>query len=395
MSNYPTTFCTYILGAVRYALVQVQATPNLLSDEVRQQALHALSYALDLPEAWPVTRDLLLAMAPKMEQAGHREDWMPYIEAGVAQSQRLYDQTTEAALELKIGFILQLQSRFEQARERYQTSAKIYDRIGQRDKYATALNQLAFIAWLQHHYHDIPPLLESALQLLAEDDPERANSYLVLGWIAFDAHDAYTAGDYFQKALALRQRQGDQRQIAGRLRDLGAALRMQQRYAESIACHEQARALFDEIGNRFEQAVTQMNLGVVYLLLEQADNALTQFAAVEPVFRTLQDLFHLAMLYTNQGIAYRLLGDWNKAITALQVSIGIWEQLNHSGWHINALDELGMAYLAAGQANEAYIVLQMALERLAYMNCGPDYHYYLANITAHLNLAASTSSPIR
>lgn len=55
-------------------------------------------------------------MAPKMEQAGHRHGWMPYLERGLRQSQLLGDEETKAGLHLQLGVLHQLRSNYAAAR---------------------------------------------------------------------------------------------------------------------------------------------------------------------------------------------------------------------------------------------------------------------------------------
>jgi len=312
-TDYPALFGDYLGRSLDYVLAAVRATATLLPDDLREQALHTLRFALDLTPAWLLTRDLLLVMAPKMEQAGFRDEWLPYLEAGLRQSQRIGDGRAEAELTLEIGYVFQLRGKLSLARTHYTASASIFEKVGATHRQALSVNRQAFIAWLQRRYEEIPGLIELASKLLPEDDPERATSYVVLGWVALDRRDWQTGVAYFAQALQLWQKRGDKREIARRLRDLASALQMQQQYAESIVHYQRAIDLFDEVEDIFEQAVAKMNLGVVYLSVGQMHEAATLFALAEPIFRRVQDVEHLAMLYNNQGIVYRNLGRWASA----------------------------------------------------------------------------------
>src|SRR5688500_9925781 len=82
-ADYPALFRAYVLRGLQHVLACVRATADLLADDVREEALHTLSFALRLDDAWPLVRDLLLAMAPKLEQVGYRDDWILYLVKGV------------------------------------------------------------------------------------------------------------------------------------------------------------------------------------------------------------------------------------------------------------------------------------------------------------------------
>ncbi|MCP4289822.1 MAG: hypothetical protein GY792_36285, partial [Gammaproteobacteria bacterium] len=73
-TDYPALFRAYVVRSMAQLRVELSEVGSILSADEQEQALHALSFALKLPEAWPETRALLLAIAPKMEQAGYRDE---------------------------------------------------------------------------------------------------------------------------------------------------------------------------------------------------------------------------------------------------------------------------------------------------------------------------------
>ena len=82
--NPPQLFRRMMVTKLRQSLAAVQATPQFLPTQVRDQALHILSYGLkkearDVEGCWKSTRYLLLEMAPRMELMGHRLDWLPFL----------------------------------------------------------------------------------------------------------------------------------------------------------------------------------------------------------------------------------------------------------------------------------------------------------------------------
>lgn len=83
IAPYPSLFRVFIEQALKRSLAQVQCCPGPLSEDVRDQALHAVSFGLKLAPAWALTRALLIELAPKMEQMGHRDDWLPYLKAAL------------------------------------------------------------------------------------------------------------------------------------------------------------------------------------------------------------------------------------------------------------------------------------------------------------------------
>ncbi|MBV7334284.1 hypothetical protein KFU94_39820 [Chloroflexi bacterium TSY] len=79
---YPDQFKAIILRGAHQALECVQQSEGPLTGIDEEQTLHTLDYSLRVSDTWPVTRDVLTLLAPKMEQAGYRDDWYPFLGGG-------------------------------------------------------------------------------------------------------------------------------------------------------------------------------------------------------------------------------------------------------------------------------------------------------------------------
>lgn len=390
LPNPSVLFRDYVVRSVRAALSRIDVTTTTLPDDVRERALHCLSFSFKLAEAWPVTRDLLLAMAAPMEQGGHRDDWIPYLEQGVQQSHLLGDVQAEAELRLHLGYLFQLLGKFREAYVQVMVSVKQFDEVDNFRNQAKALNRLAYIARLQRRYEEAEYLLQDASKLLEEDDPEWANSFFVQGAIAFDKRDWATATHYFQGSLALWEKLGDKRRIAWGLRNLGPALQAQRRYDEAIACYTKAITLLEDVRDIAQQSIAYMNLGIVYLLLEQPQKALELFMLGEPVLYKTHDELHLAMNYCNRGIAHRDLRQWEQAENAFLSSLERWKQIGNVEAIVNVLDELGVTYLEQSLPEKALTIFREALEQLARIENEPGYQHRLETVQKHLLQAGQT-----
>lgn len=392
LSFDPAKFTRYLARNVAYLLALVQGPPASLSTAFCAQALHTLSFALHTPAVWSETRTLLLALAPKLEQAGLRDEWIPYLQKGVVQAQALGDDSAAAELNLHLGYLLQLRNNHQAAHDCFTAGAAAFAGAGDREKQARALNRLAFLARLHPASGDPVALAQAALALLGAENPERAASYVVLGWHAYDRRDWQRAVAYFEQALTIAQQQGNPRQIARRLRDLAAAWQMQGKYRTAIACYDAAIARFAAIDDAYDQAVAQMNLGVVHLALQDAQAALQHFALAELVFVRVQDRLHLAMLYNNRGIALRMLTRWLEAEHAFLHSIALNEAVDNRVELLNVTDELAMTYLHQGNVQLALVYLRKALDRLQQITAHPAYPYWREKVMAHWQAALTAAA---
>jgi len=330
----------------------------------RQSAMHLLNYALKLPACWPITSQLLVKLAPKMEQAGHRRDWLPYLMQGIEMSHLQADTATEAEMQLQAALLYQLMGDDARAAQQFTTAVTLFRLLGDQHNQARALNRLAYVARLQRRYPEAKRLVHEALGYLSTTDPERGSSHTVLGAIALDFQQWEQAIEHFRQSLHIWQAQGNQRMIARRLRDLGPALRAQKHYAEALACYEQAMRLFGEIEDYIQQAVTCTNLGVVYTEIGQPAQAIALYRQAEPIFRQTYDERQLAMLFNNLALAYQAQQQADLAQAAYHQSIAYWQSVGDIAALVTVMDGLGLLYIEQKKVEDALHILRQARSRL-------------------------------
>jgi tetratricopeptide (TPR) repeat protein len=368
-------FQHYVVRGVQAARARIDDHSYAFPDTVRDRARHVLDLALDLPAAWPATRDLLLALAPKMELAGHRDGWLYELGRGVACSEQWDDPLTGAELRLQMGLIHRLRGNFAAARRALETAAATFVELGVTHGQARAFNQLAYVAWSQNHIDEAERHAGAALALLPADDPERAMSLSALGLAAGARERWATAETHHRAALAIRQAQGDRRRMGWSLQNLAHALRGQQHYAAAIDDFHQAIALLTETGDVANCAIAQMDLGIAYGENLQSHLALQVYSLAEQSFRRLYDFYNLAKLRTCQGVDHLVLGNHGEATTALLEGIALAEKFGHRGLYLNALDGLGLVYLAKKEYAKALTIFEEVQSGMEQIAGTPMYNY--------------------
>jgi tetratricopeptide (TPR) repeat protein len=344
--DYAAIFVENVFRSLQATLARVQQDPNpVLAEETRGRALH-------------VTCDLLLALAPKLEQAGYRGEWLPYLVRGLAVSAACNDALAGAELRLHIGHLHRLQSRWAPARELLTASAEAFAAEGERRGQARALNQLAYVAWQQHEYDEAITLAQAALNLLDDADLERAMGLSALGLVAFDRRQWKAAEQYHRMAFHLRREYGDQRRAAWSLQNLGDAMRAQGKYGDAIACFEEAIIMLSRVDDPAHQAIIQLNLGIVYWLQGELIKALEVYAMAESAFRRFGDESNLAKVLTCKGLDYLALQKWKQAEEAFAASSDLFQGLHDTSEYLNALDGLGISYLEQGRYDKALVIFE-------------------------------------
>ncbi len=86
VSDYAALFRTCLARSLDRSLAWISQVEGPLDFLDLNQALHSLSYALRQPELWPTARGLVLALAPKMERDGLREELRAVLDAALAKS---------------------------------------------------------------------------------------------------------------------------------------------------------------------------------------------------------------------------------------------------------------------------------------------------------------------
>ncbi|MEM7125377.1 MAG: tetratricopeptide repeat protein [Chloroflexota bacterium] len=386
-NNYAERFRQNIARGVLATLDTIPDDESLLCEDVKARALRVLDHALKVDEAWTGTRDLLLVMAPKMEQAGHRGDWLLRLEDAVKHSRNLDDRTTAAELGMQIGNLYYRLSQFDKATRWLTFSLEGFEEQNNLSGQCIILNRLALVACREEKFQYAAKLALQALDNLKTTELEQANSHYVLGEVARARNMWQKAESHFRHSLKLWEERGSKREIARGLRNLGPALRKQEKYTEAINCYERALSLFAQIDDPVNQAKTQTNLGIIYSICDRLYDALKLFRAAEKVFSNAHDHLNLAKVYINMGINYRKLGEYKQSEETYLAGINIWHQLGNIRSLCNAMDGLGLTYLSLNRYNKAICEFNKALDKLVIIKDEPYYHKLREMLLMHIKQA--------
>lgn len=363
----------------------VRAAESPLPQDLSEQVLQTLDYALLSPDRWSITRNLMLAVSPKMRQSGYQYSWTDYLTRAIAQSQADNDSTAAAELLYQLGLLHQLHAKNNDAKESLNQSAELYKNLGQNKKYAATINRLAFIARRQHQFSTARELVQQAMSLLEEHNLELEYSHFVLGSVALDEGDSVAAEHRYRQSLAICQSHNVKHLIAQRLGHIGLALFHQQKYPEALSYFERSIPQLNEAGDPVHAAIMRINASAAHIELGEPDKALILLAQAEPTLQDAYDRRNLANRVMNEGIAYRMLQRWAEAEEALQSAIERWIALENTEALINARAELAITYMDQGKNREALAELETAQQLLPLLKDTPAHLALTEEISAHLS----------
>ncbi len=385
--NYRTAFQQCISATTEHLLVQVQQPDFRLTDAVREQALHTLSYALKAAAVWPVARDLVLRLAPLMEQAGQRHDWMPYLTRTLENGRQQGEWQSCAEVQFQLGLLHRLVSDYGAA-ERWLQAAIADFRSGVDCRgEARALNELAWIAQLRGELPLATAHAEAALALLAEADPERGMSYRVLGMVAIQQKNWNHAELLHTKALIYFKDQQDPRRIAWGTQNLAYTYHIQGKSQEAILLYSQALALLEQLCDHYHWAIAQINFGDVCFHAGYLKQAIDHHRAAERVAYNMFDPLLLAKIHVNLGLAFLRSTKYLEAQENFLLAVQHYQKCGNREWQVNAMDGLAMAYLAQGYFNKAITVIEKATHLLPEIVNSSTYSYISEALIKHLHEA--------
>lgn len=387
--DYSELFREFVAQSVQATLDEIPADAPFLEQEIRTRAMHVLSYALKIPDAWPTTKALILHIAPKMEQAGHRDNWMDYLVEGLTCSKLQNDQLTYAELQWQIGHLHRLQSQFVSAQKALEASATIFSDLNNPKGQARCWNELGHMAWHRQQHAEAQEYAEAALAVLDVNAAERAMSLSILGEVATSRRQWEQGEIFFKEALHLHTIRGDRQRIAWTMQHLGFVLRNQGDFNSAVPYYEAAIQILTEIQDIRNCGIAQMSLGLSYFSRQRYIDALNFLQLAEIPFRKTNDLLHLAKVTTNMGLVFLAMREWIKARDNFARSIALYEQIHDVYASINALDGLGLAYSGLASYDSAVEIFESAQAKLPMVKNHPMHDKLRQDILSHLNEARS------
>jgi len=266
------------------------------------EALGVLSNLRSLPPPGGSDPRIDLTEASIATRAADYKRQQTLAEQAAAKAQASGARLLLARAKLVQGWALDDQSQLKEAAEAYSTAQQIYEKAGDRDGTATALNDLGIVLQKQGDLAGAKVRLEQArvdfrqigdenglggaLTNLgevyrAEGDLAKAeglyrealeifrklgkvdNEYATLnnlGGVLYQRGDFRGARKAFESLLAARGASGDKNGVALAKANLADVLRVQGELDKATSLYEQARATFKEIGDRSTVAVVNVSL---------------------------------------------------------------------------------------------------------------------------------------
>ena len=201
--------------------------------------------------------------------------WIDRVLAKTASNENSY-----ARGELLLGaarFALH-QGENETARIRLSQAKANFDALGDKKNLSRTLSELGRLSWRVGEYAAAESYLEETLKLSRqiEDDAQVARVLGNLGFLAWRRSDYTVAQAFLEESLALKQELGSQ-EIGTALNNLGLVAEAQGNYLAAARYFNKALEIFRKEGNQWGIAVELYNLGNVACAKGALQTASTQY----------------------------------------------------------------------------------------------------------------------
>jgi predicted ATPase/predicted negative regulator of RcsB-dependent stress response len=178
----------------------------------------------------------------------------------------------------------------------------------------------------------------------------------------------YNIGEYdiahalHEEALAIWRELGDRRAVAGSLNNLGLILRNKGEYARARALFEEALSINLDVGNRDWQAINLNNLGTVAHQQHDLSAARTYHQRSVELFRAVQDRWGTAMALADLGKVLSDQADYHGARQLLDEALALQKEMGDRRGVADTLNAIGQIAWKHGDYRHARAMFEESLK---------------------------------
>jgi CHAT domain-containing protein/Flp pilus assembly protein TadD len=169
------------------------------------------------------------------------------------------------------------------------------------------------------------------------------------------------AVEKYNQALALFQTAGDRFWEAATLNNIGLVYDALGEKQKAFDYYNQALPILRAVGNRSGEAITLNNIGSVYNALGEKQKALDYYAQALLIRRAVGDRSGEATTLNNFGVVYDSLGEKQKALDYYTQALLIRRAVGNRSGEANTLNNIGVVYNALGEKQKALDYYNQAL----------------------------------
>ena len=258
----------------------------------------------------------------------------------------------QTAARLKLGQVLEIVGRWDEADEQYRQALALADRTDDPQTRAQCQILIAELLRKRGSYGEAERWLQLARQTceLHGDEAGVGQILHISGSVAAQQGRYEQARTFYEQSLAIRQRLHDQPRIAALLSNLGIVARYQGDSAQARTLSEESLRLRREVGDKLMISVSLNNLGNLYLDLDDPAQARELLEEAVAMRREVGDRMATANSLNNLGNVARAQGNYADARAFYYESLTINRELGERWAIAYLLEDFGSLAALEGEA---------------------------------------------
>jgi CHAT domain-containing protein/tetratricopeptide (TPR) repeat protein len=165
----------------------------------------------------------------------------------------------------------------------------------------------------------------------------------------------------YDEARRLWQMVGDSQAEATALLSIGVVYYLLGENREALDYYNQALSLFRAVGDRVGEAATLNRIGKSYYWLDEYQTAMEYYNQALPLWRDVGDRAGEASTLNNVGLVYHNLYEDERALGYYNQALVLWRAVGDRAGEAGTLDNMGGVYHTFGEELEAFKCMNQAL----------------------------------
>ena len=183
---------------------------------------------------------------------------------------------------------------------------------------------------------------------------ELANAFNEAGGVFYNQADYKMAGEYFSKALRIRESLGDARGVAGSLNNVGESYRVEKDFKTALIYYKRAMQINDSLKNRRWVGINLSNMGAIYLEQKDFEKALDCFTKQLTLLRNENIREDMHDAHCNLGNYWLVRDDAQKALSYFTDALSAARSVYSKQGIIDAMEGLSKTYAMLKDYPKAY-----------------------------------------
>jgi len=281
-------------------------------------------------------------------------------------AERIGDRVGLGNVLIDLGKIHDRLNHYAQSLDCFQKGHAIFEEAGDKKGKSLALLNIGIAYDSEGRFDQALMYYEKSLAI-GEETGDKSVTARILNYMGL-AHDSLgryeLALEFYMKSRALSEELNDKETLGLTLNSIAITYTDHGRYAEALECLQKSLKILEEMGSAGDKrdlAVRLVNIGRIYRLQGDADQALAYYRKSLKTFEELDDKFGIATLQTNIGVVYKTQGLYEQALEWFQKSLRRYEEIKSRGGVARCLNNIGSTYRLQGRYEQALEQLQNSL----------------------------------